>query len=95
MNKKMRNLAEMEYYSNFNLVGEVLKRLQNKYPENKTIKESCDAMAEIGVFVTLLMQEQYYYNKSLDSYKGDKLRAVERARRVEKELEELNLKNKI
>ena len=92
MNKKMQNLKEMEYYGNFNLVGEVLLKLKHKYPNNETLKESISAMTHIGFFVTEMMQAQYYYEKSLESYRSDKLRAVERARRAEEELEQL--KNK-
>ena len=92
MNKKMQNLKEMEYYGNFNLVGEVLLKLKQKYPNNETLKESISAMTHIGFFVTEMMQAQYYYEKSLESYRSDKFRAVERARRAEEELEQL--KNK-
>ena len=88
----MQNLKEMEYYGNFNLVGEVLLKLKQKYPNNETLKESISAMTHIGFFVTEMMQAQYYYEKSLESYRSDKLRAVERARRAEEELEQL--KNK-
>jgi hypothetical protein len=42
-----------------------------------------------------MMQAQYYYEKSLESYRADKLRAIERARRVEEELEELKEKWKV
>ncbi len=92
MNKKMQNLKEMEYYSDYNLVGEVLLKLKKKYPNNKTLKDAISAMTHIGFFVTEMMQAQYYYDKSLESYRSDKLRAIERARRVEEQLEELTKK---
>ncbi len=92
MNKKIQNLKEMEYYTDFNLVGEVLLKLKKKYPNNETLKDAISAMSHIGVFVTEMMQNQYYYDKSLESYRSDKLRAIERARRVEDELEKLREK---
>ena len=95
MNKKMQNLKEMEYYGNFNLVGEVLLKLKKKYPNNETLSDAVSAMTQIGFFVTEMMQNQYYYEKSLESYRADKNRAIERARRVEKEIEELEKKWKI
>jgi len=95
MNKKMQNLKEMEYYGNFNLVGEVLLKLKKKYPNNETLSDAVSAMTQIGFFVTEMMQNQYYYEKSLESYRADKHRAIERARRVEKEIEELEKKWKI
>ena len=95
MNKKIQNLKEMEYYGNFNLVGEVLLKLKKKYPNNETLSDAVSAMTQIGFFVTEMMQNQYYYEKSLESYRADKNRAIERARRVEKEIEELEKKWKI
>ena len=92
MNKKIQNLKEMEYYGNFNLVGEILLKLKKKYPDNEKISEAVDAMGHIGIFVTEMMQNQYFYNKSLEDYRSDKLRAIERARRVEAELEQLKEK---
>lgn len=95
MNKKMQNLKEMEYYGNFNLVGEVLLKLKKKYPNNETLNDAVSAMTQIGFFVTEMMQNQYYYEKSLESYRSDKLRAIERARRVEEEMQKLENKWKI
>lgn len=92
MNKKIQNLKELEYYGNFNLVGEILLKLKKKYPDNEKISEAVDAMGHIGIFVTEMMQNQYFYNKSIEDYRSDKLRAIERARRVEKELEQLKEK---
>lgn len=92
MNKKIQNLKELEYYGNYNLVGEILLKLKKKYPENEKIREAVDAMGQIGIFVTEMMQNQFFYNKSIEDYRSDKLRAIERARRVEKELEQLKEK---
>lgn len=92
MNKKIQNLKELEYYGNYNLVGEMLLKLKKKYPENEKIREAVDAMGQIGIFVTEMMQNQFFYNKSIEDYRSDKLRAIERARRVEKEIEELKKK---
>lgn len=92
MNKKIQNLKELEYYGNFNLVGEILMKLKKKYPENERIKEAVEAMGQVGVFVTELMSNSYFYDKSLEDYRSQKIRAIERARKAEQELEEL--KNK-
>lgn len=93
MNKKMQNLKELEYYGNFNLVGEMLLALKKKYPDNEKLKEAVEAMTQIGFFVTEMMQNQYFYDKSLEEYRSDKLRAIERARRAEAALEEHQKQN--
>ena len=92
MNKKIQNLKEMEYYGNFNLVGEILLALKKKYPNNEKLTEAVSAMTEIGFYVTELMSNQYMFDKAIEGYRSDKLRAIERARRVEKEIEELKKK---
>lgn len=95
MNKKIQNLKELEYYGNFNLVGEILLKLKKKYPENERIKEAVEAMGQVGVFVTELMSNSYFYDKSLEDYRSQKIRAIERARKAEKELEEIKKKWKV
>lgn len=92
MNKKIQNLKELEYYGNFNLVGEILLKLKKKYPENERIKEAVEAMGQVGVFVTELMSNSYFYDKSLEDYRSQKIRAIERARKAEQELEEIKKK---
>lgn len=90
LSKKIENLKEMEYISNFNYVAQVILKLSKKYPDNKRIKEAVDAMTQIGFYVNELMQNQHWYEHSLSQYRSDKLRAIERARRAEKQLNENN-----
>ena len=92
MNKKIQNLKELEYYGNFNLVGEILIKLKKKYPENEKIKEAVEAMGQVGVFVTELMSNSYFHDKVIEDYRSQKLRAIERARKAEQELEEIKKK---
>ena len=47
-------------------------------------------LAEIGIYVAHLEYERKTYDKTIESYRSDKIRALERARRVEKELQEAN-----
>ena len=87
MNKKIDNLKELEYYGNFNLVGEVLLKLKNiQITKHYVIRY---AMQEVGFYVNELQRNQYHFNESLSQYRSDKIRAVVRARKCEKELESL------
>ena len=95
MNKKMQNLEEIDYYSNFNLVGEVLLKLKKQNKNSKSIEDAVEAMTQIGFYVNTLIRKEKLYDRSLQSYKSDKLRAIQRARRVETELEKINKKYKI
>tara|TARA_A100001015_G_scaffold100757_1_gene111862 strand:- start:1990 stop:2277 length:288 start_codon:yes stop_codon:yes gene_type:complete len=95
MNKKMQNLEEIDYYSNFNLVGEVLLKLKKQNKNSKSIEDAVEAMTQIGFYVNTLIRKEKLYDRSLQSYQSDKLRAIQRARRVETELEKINKKYKI
>jgi len=89
MNKKIENLKEIEYYTNYNLVGEVILSLKKKYPDNEKIDEATRAMTHIGFYVQNLIQDRYYYDKSMSEYRADKTRAIERARRADAKVQEL------
>lgn len=85
MNNKAENLKEMEYYANFNLVGELLILLKRQNPEDTRYINAVEAMTEIGFYVNNLIMNQRYHDKAISEYRADKIRAVERARRAENE----------
>lgn len=89
MNKKIHNLKEIQYYTNFNLVGEIILKLKKKYPDNEKIEEATQAMNEIGFYVQELISDRHMFEQALSEYRGDKLRAIKRARRAEDELEQI------
>ena len=89
MNKKINNLKEAEYYTNFNLVGEYIIKSRNLKPENKALNEMYFAWQEIGFYVNNLITNERLYNDSLSEYRSDKIRAVMRAREADDKLEEL------
>ena len=90
-NEKIQNLKEIEYITNFNFVGECIIELYKKNPESDTIKKMKSAWTEIGFYIHGLHQDQKWYNHSMSEYRADKLRAIERARRAEKKLENINM----
>ena len=89
MNKKLNNIKEGEYYGNFNLVGEYIVKTRKAKPENKAINEMYYCWQEVGFYVHSLITNERLYEQSLSEYRSDKIRAVERARRAEKKVEEL------
>ena len=89
MNKKINNLKEGEYYANFNLVGEHIVKSRKAKPENKVINEMYYCWQEIGFYVHNLIYNQRFYEETISQYRSDKLRAVERARKADKKIEEL------
>lgn len=85
MSKKADNLMEIEYYTNFNSIGELLISLKRQNPEDTRYIKAVEAMKEIGFYVNRLIVNQRYHDQAISEYRSDKLRAVERARRAENE----------
>ena len=83
MNKKLNNIKEAEYYTNFNLVGEHIIKSRKLKPENKALNEMYFSWQEIGFYVHNLIGSERLYNDSLSEYRMDKIRAIERARVAE------------
>tara|TARA_R110000796_G_scaffold6038_2_gene21995 strand:- start:6 stop:320 length:315 start_codon:yes stop_codon:yes gene_type:complete len=83
MNKKINNIKEAEYYTNFNLVGENIIKSRKLKPENKALNEMYFSWQEVGFYVHNLIGSERLYNDSLSEYRTDKIRAVERARAAE------------
>ena len=83
MNKKINNIKEAEYYTNFNLVGENIIKSRKIKPENKALNEMYFSWQEVGFYVHNLIGSERLYNDSLSEYRTDKIRAVERARAAE------------
>jgi len=102
MNKKLNNLKEAEYYTNFNLIGEYIIKARNAKPENEAINEMYYAWQELGFYVHNLIVNERLYEQSLSEYRSDKIRAVTRATTaeekvegLEKELEQLKVKKEL
>ena len=89
MNKKLNNLKEAEYYTNFNLVGEHIIKSRKLKPENKALNQMYFAWQEVGFYVHNLIGNERLYNDSLSEYRMDKIRAIERARVAEDKVKAL------
>ena len=89
MNKKINNLKEAEYYTNFNLVGEYIVKIRKAKPDNEAINDMYYAWQELGFYVHNLIVNERFYEESLSEYRSDKIRAVTRARNAEEKIIEL------
>ena len=92
MNKKINNLKEIEYYTNFNLVGEYIVKSRKLKPDNQALNDMYFAWQEVGFYVHNHIMNEKLYDDSLSEYRGDKIRAVERARKAELRIVELEQK---
>ena len=92
MNKKLNNIKEFEYYTNFNLIGEHIIKNKKLKPENQALKDMYYAWQEVGFYVHNLISNERAYEQSLSEYRSDKTRAVIRAREAESKIAELQRK---
>jgi len=86
---KMELIKELEYVTNYQTLGNKLMKW-GKESNNEDIKLCKGCLAEIGIYVAHLEYERRTYEKTIESYRSDKIRALKRARRVEAELNEAN-----
>ena len=81
---KMELIKELEYLTNYETIGNKLIQWGEK-SDTEDIKLCKSCLAEIGIYVAHLEYERKTYDKTIESYRNDKIRAIERARRAEKE----------
>tara|TARA_R110000824_G_scaffold49549_4_gene139120 strand:- start:2068 stop:2355 length:288 start_codon:yes stop_codon:yes gene_type:complete len=93
MNEKIALQKEIEYYNNFEIVGKTIIKWRKLKPDNKDINAIYKAWQQVGFYAHELIDNQDHFNESMSQYAADKLRAVNRARFAEKEIE--NLKKSI
>ena len=82
---KMRNLGQLQYTTDMDLILNLIK-------DNDKYKDLETPLINIFFYVNQLELERRSFDNVIDKLRGDKLRAIKRARRVE---EQLNEKKKI
>lgn len=93
MNDKINNLKDLQYYGNIELVTNVILEAIKKKDTPK-LQEMSKAVTQIAFYVNHLQTDRQMYNQSMKQLASDKLRAIERARRAEKKIEELEVELK-
>jgi phage terminase large subunit-like protein len=88
MNKKIHNLKHLKYLANFDIIANTFLDWQEKKP-NDTVEKLMGSLIDINYYITEIYKNELYYNESLNEYRSDKLRAIERAQKAEKKVEEL------
>lgn len=88
MNKKIDNLKDLQYYTDLEFLSCTLLEAINKKP-SKQLSRMAEAVNNIHLYVVNMQIERRMYNKSMSEYRSNKNRAIERARRSEKKIIEL------
>tara|TARA_R100001440_G_scaffold63099_1_gene83299 strand:+ start:159 stop:452 length:294 start_codon:yes stop_codon:yes gene_type:complete len=82
-----RDLSTLQANADLHAVLELLKRWRDK-SDNEDLKEFEKMMINISLYIWQLQNERKTFDNIIDSLRSDKLRAIQRARRVEEKLEE-------
>ena len=64
-------------------------------PENKKLNEVCDAVVKISFTCNKLQLEKTNYHLAMQEYRHDSIRAIERARKAEDRIEEMEKELKV
>lgn len=88
MNKKIHNLKHLNYLANFDIIANTLLEWQEKKPTD-VVNKLMGSLIDINYYITEIYTNELYFNKALNEYRADKLRAIERATKAEKKVEEL------
>jgi len=87
VSKKLDNLKDMQYLTNAEIANNILLEYQKKNPTNEKLETLINAVVQIHFYVTELQNDRHLLMLSIDEYRADKLRAIERARTAESKLE--------
>ena len=82
-----RDLSTLQANADLHEVLELLKRWRDK-SDNEDLKEFEKMMINISLYIWQLQNERKTFDNIIDRLRSDKLRAIQRARRVEEKLEE-------
>tara|TARA_B100001093_G_scaffold462580_1_gene477904 strand:+ start:47 stop:340 length:294 start_codon:yes stop_codon:yes gene_type:complete len=83
----IRDLSTLQANADLHAVLELLKRWRDK-SDNQDLKEFEKMMINISLYIWQLQNERKTFDNIIDRLRSDKLRAIQRARRVEEKLEE-------
>ena len=86
--RKIQNLKSLQFSTDFTTVSSRLLEWNKRKPIPE-LKEMMLAVQRWFFYTHELETSEWYWEKSLEEYRSDKLRAIERAKRAEKELEEV------
>jgi len=89
MKTKIETLRDLEFYGSYEYCLDTCKKWLDLKPDNPELKQMAQELSSIFFYVTYMQQNERHYKLALQEFRQDKLRAVQRARKSEKENEEL------
>ena len=71
MNEKLENLKEIEYYSNFNTVGQYIIKWKKAKPKNQDLIILNDSLVQVGFYVNELITNQRLKDQIVSEYRSN------------------------
>ena len=91
--KKINNLKDLEIWSDLNFLTSIVKKQLDK-KKSDNLEKMSDSLIRIVYYFQEYSNNIRLYKKALLDYRLQKNRAIERARKVEKENEKIRRQNK-
>ncbi len=92
MNKKIDNLKDLEIWTDLTFLLSIVKRQLDKKKTNNLEKMS-ESLIRLTFYFQETINNQKLYKEAISDYRLQKNRAIERARKAEKENEKLRKQN--
>tara|TARA_B100001093_G_scaffold254537_1_gene243493 strand:+ start:214 stop:507 length:294 start_codon:yes stop_codon:yes gene_type:complete len=92
VNKKIDNLKDLEIWTDLTFLLSIVKRQLDKKKTNNLEKMS-ESLIRLTFYFQETINNQKLYKEAISDYRLQKNRAIERARKAEKENEKLRKQN--
>lgn len=89
MHDKFDNLNDLNLTNNLLLLQEYIKKWCKLKPKNKELQNARKAIIDITLLTNSLQLDRGNYHIALSEYRMDKIRAIERARKADEKVLEL------
>ena len=90
--KKIDNLKDLEIWGDISLLASTILKQYNKKKTSK-LEDMADAISRITFYFQENINNKRLYKKALSDYRLQKNRAIERARKAEKQNEKIQKQN--
>ena len=92
---KFDALENVDLCENLFTMQSIVSKWVKLKKDNKELSQLKEALLKVSLISNKLIYEKELFYKAVSEYREDKLRAIERARRSEEELEQLKQQTKI
>jgi hypothetical protein len=90
--EKFNALEDIDLNTNLLIIQEITKKWFSAKPNNPDLILLKDAVLVVSILANKMNYEKSLYYRTIEEYRGDKLRAIERARKAEEQLKTIKPK---